>query len=244
MSAFILGTPGCSSAGHCMSHLPQCVGLRAQAWKAALLFSVCFCTPEGPRWTSGLWSQGARCRQGRRRGVLGRPWGPYDSPEPRWDPWPVPRMCPPGKWQGAFYVGEVECALGCGGRPLPLEGDAMGVRLPSMEGGRDRSCHALGGAPLALRSLSCPLSPQSICSPCLTKTDGGSVESGLQLAAGLKVSGESSVCVSGDSPSNNTGQEESLQGQALRDFCQEAPARQARDWLPGGTGCQRLSKGS
>lgn len=64
---------------------------------------------------------------------------------------------------------------GVGAGLSPLEGDAMGVRLPSMERVVGTGpCHALGGAPLALRSLSCPLSPQSrFARPCLTKTDGG-----------------------------------------------------------------------
>ena len=58
---------------------------------------------------------------------------------------------------------------------------------------------------------------------------------GVRFAAGcwFEVSGESATCVSGDSPSNNTGQEESLQrGQRFpRDFARKP--RQGRQ----GTGC-------
>ena len=58
---------------------------------------------------------------------------------------------------------------------FPLENEAVGVWLPSVEKVVGTgSCHALGGAPLVLRCLPCPPSPQSrFARPCLTKTDGG-----------------------------------------------------------------------
>lgn len=103
------------------------------------------------------------------RGDGGECWAstrPSDSPEPRVGP--TARSKDVSTWevasQGTFVPGGGMC-FGVRGKASPplrvaLEGDAMGVRLPSMERVVGTGpCHALGGAPLALRSLPCPPSP-------------------------------------------------------------------------------------